>query len=308
MNISNLKTFVEIVEAGGLTAAANKKGVTQPGLSRIVRDLETRLQVQLLKRTGRGIELTPAGEEFLKFAEDTLSKLAEMQKRIALHSNMLPTHLGLSVPLRVGRLLIPDLYREFNETLPETTTHIFEEPSDRARKMLNEGRLDAALTYRNTPKPDEHFVPIFSESLYAVGHEKHLGHENKPVSLQEVSRLPLLLPSQGRYLDLITSTFRSAGHEFSVARELETTEVLMAFAMEGEGVAILPISNVYIEAARGEVTARQIFEPKISRVVGIQFSPEMPRHVAGIVLRVIRKAMRLSAASADWKDLRDRRV
>lgn len=305
MKLSDLQTFVDIVEAGALTAAAHRKGISQPALSRVLRDLESRMKARLLKRTGRGIELTPAGEDFLSFAVETLEAFAQTQKRIAIHAKSLPTQLSLSVPLRVGRLLIPDLYRAFSERLRDTAVHIFEEPSDRARVMLTDGRLDAALTYRHMTPPDRDFVAIAAERLYAVGHKKVLGQNSEPISAKDLCVLPLLLPSRGRYREMIEAVLKGHGHAIPLARELETAEGLLAFAAEGEGVAILPMSNVYQEVARDEVTARLISDPSIVRSIGVRFSPSLAKHVAGPVLAVFRKVVRTAAENADWRKLTD---
>lgn len=303
MKLSDLQTFSDIVDAGGLTAAANRRGVTQPALSRLLRDIETRMQAQLLTRTGRGIELTQAGEEFLRFSQETLERFADTRKRIAGHTRTLPRQLRISVPLRVGRLLIPDLYRGFGKRLPDTTVHVFEEPSERAREMLAEGQLDAALTYRPSPKADSAFVPLFSETLYAVGSRTVLGSDRHPIPMQDIGTLPLLLPSAGPYRGLIQSAFRSAGYELRIARELETAEGLLAFAAEGEGVAILPLSNFYVEIARGEVQARKIVDPTISRTIGAHLAPSMTKLTASPVLAVLRQTMRRSRDSAAWRPL-----
>ena len=64
MKISYLEVFRNVVESGGMTQAANLIGVSQPGISRIIREMENQLGTQLFRRTGRGVELTPAGEVF----------------------------------------------------------------------------------------------------------------------------------------------------------------------------------------------------------------------------------------------------
>ena len=303
MKLSDLRAFSDIVDAGGLTAAANRRGVTQPALSRLLRDLETRLAAQLLRRTGRGIELTPAGAAFLQFCTETLERYNDVKVRIAEQVRALPGQLRLSVPLRVGRLLILDLHRDFSERLPETRVHIVEEPSDRARAMLHEGLLDAAVTYRPNPAADRGFRPLFTEDLFAVGNPAILGAEPQTISMEELGKLPLLLPSTGRYRDLVQSAFRSAGHDLRIARELETAEGVLAFAAEGEGVAILSMSNVYQEIDRREVAARLIVNPEISREIGVQLSVLMSKHAARPVLSVIRKSMQRSAETAAWKRL-----
>lgn len=304
MKLSDLQAFVDIVDAGGLTAAAAKRGVTQPALSRLLRDLETRMKAQLLHRTGRGIELTPAGTELLEFAIETLARFDQTRHRIAAQSATLPAELHLSVPLRLGRLLVPGLYRVLGSEWPQTTVHIVEEPTERALEMISVGALDAALTYRSSTNSDRNFVPIFGEALHAVGAANDLGHQDDPIAMRDLCSLPLLLPNKGKYRELIHSAFTAAGLGIAVARSLETAEVLLAFACEGEGVAILPMSNIYQEVARGEVVARPIVDAEITRTIGVELSPGMTKHTARHLLKIVRQALQVQASAARWRSLK----
>src|SRR5438046_9919230 len=66
MELRHLRYFVAVAEAGSLTVAAEQKlHTSQPSLSRQIRDLEDEVGAQLLRRSARGIELTPAGRAFL---------------------------------------------------------------------------------------------------------------------------------------------------------------------------------------------------------------------------------------------------
>lgn len=303
MKLNDLETFIDIVEAGGLTAAAARRGVTQPALSRLLRELETRLQSQLLRRTGRGMDLTPAGQELLSFARETLERYQQVQQRIAEQSKSLPRKLRMSVPLRVGRLLIPHLYRDFAEAMPETSVQVFEEPANRAQELLGEQQLDTAITYRSTMVAEPGFVPVFRENLYAVSNKSILTAHESSLAMKNLGRMPLLLPSSGTYRDLIENAFRSAGVDMQIARQLETAEGLLAFAAEGEGVAILPMSNVFEEISRGEVKAVKIQSPEISRVIGVQLGPNMTKHASRPLLSAIRKSMRSAKLMAAWQNL-----
>ena len=76
MELRHLRYFVAVAEAGSLTvAAARKLHTSQPSLSRQIRDLEDEVRAQLLRRSARGIELTPAGRAFLDHARSVLSQV-----------------------------------------------------------------------------------------------------------------------------------------------------------------------------------------------------------------------------------------
>src|SRR5438270_11822300 len=73
MELRHLRYFIAVVEAGSLTVAARKLHTSQPSLSRQIRDLEDEVGAQLLTRSARGIQLTPAGRAFLDHARLVLS-------------------------------------------------------------------------------------------------------------------------------------------------------------------------------------------------------------------------------------------
>src|SRR5260221_9926138 len=76
MELRHLRYFIAVAEAGSLTVAAQRKlHTTQPSLSRQIRDLEDDVGAQLLTRSARGIELTPAGRAFLDHARLVLSQV-----------------------------------------------------------------------------------------------------------------------------------------------------------------------------------------------------------------------------------------
>ena len=87
MELRHLRYFVAVAEAGSLTVAAERKlHTSQPSLSRQIRDLEDEVGAQLLTRSARGIELTPAGRAFLDHARAVLSQVeaaAEAARRVA---------------------------------------------------------------------------------------------------------------------------------------------------------------------------------------------------------------------------------
>src|SRR6266853_1338898 len=91
MELRHLRYFVAVADAGSLTvAAARKLHTSQPSLSRQIRDLEDEVGAQLLTRTARGIELTPAGRAFLEHARLALSQVeaaAEAAHRVAHPAN-----------------------------------------------------------------------------------------------------------------------------------------------------------------------------------------------------------------------------
>ena len=105
-----MNTFVRVVEAGGISAAADRLGIAKSAVSRRLQELENRLDVQLLQRTTRRIHLTDAGSEFYQSSLRILEELEEAELSLQSGQQALSGRLRINAPLSLGlRHLLPVL-------------------------------------------------------------------------------------------------------------------------------------------------------------------------------------------------------
>jgi LysR family nitrogen assimilation transcriptional regulator len=302
MRFTDLQAFIDVVEAGGITQAAAAKGLSQPGVSRIVRELEKQVGAMLLRRTGRGVELTPAGAEFLGFAKESLGALHAVRRRVRGLSGAIPSDLRIAVPSRLGGILFPDLYRRFLAELPDVTILATEELSEDIAEGFAAGRLDAAISYLPSVAGAGDGTPLYRERLHLVGRGGVLGDTDAPIPMARLSDHPILLNGRAsRYRRMIEAAVAAKGVKLTVHREIETAEGLLAFAAEGEGVTILPYSNLLQDLARGDIVARPIVDAEIERVVYLLIARRLDRHAVTRIAGVIRRALAPMAPSIRWR-------
>ncbi|MDJ0778040.1 MAG: LysR family transcriptional regulator [Gammaproteobacteria bacterium] len=306
MRLSELQHFIDVAEYGSLTHAAEVRGMSQPGMSRIVRELEKQVGSALLRRTGRGIELTAAGDLFLDFARNTVTAYAQARHDIAALSLQRPAHLRIAIPIGTGGLLAPDLQRRFALQLPQIAIDVFEERTARATDAMLMRRYDAVLTYGYDEMPPTNGEDLYQEDLYLVGVGDLAGTDGEQVLLEEAALRPLLLPPAGRYRALIDQSFAGAGLRPEVAREFETSEAMLAYVMEREGVAILPFSDVVASHDQSRLGTRAIVEPGITRRVRLLFDPAQRSATYQSMLQVVRATLADIAARVRWRPLAPR--
>lgn len=152
MELRQLRYFVAVARHRHITRAAEALHVTQPALSQQIRRLETELGVALLHRTPRGVEPTPAGDEFLGRAE---SILAEVEGLVA----GMDAHAGASRGMaRVGAPIgdpvdLPDILAGFGIEHPGIGLTLRHTRAGEAAELLRHGRIDLAVV-ADGPGPD----------------------------------------------------------------------------------------------------------------------------------------------------------
>lgn len=191
INLGNLSLLVQVVEAGGFTAAARRTGTTRSLLSRRIIDLERQLGVQLLHRNARHFTVTSVGEQVYRQAvlmcEAAQGAVAAAREVHALHGGLVRVDApDLLAPMLAG--VVAGFAKRFPQVRIEATS--------------NHGRLDALLRQRTdvmlgmgTQLPDSTDVvarTLGSMRLVVVASPKlmdELGHPNHPDRIDDVHYL-----------------------------------------------------------------------------------------------------------------------
>ena len=303
MKFSDLHIFREVAQRGSISHAALSLDLSQPNVSRVIRTLEKRLNTTLLRRTGRGVELTPTGQRWLEFANRLNTEFETVKSDIQKMDGGLPDQIRIFVPRNTGRLLVPAIFRTFHEHLPDLQLDIVERQAIDSSKALLSRACGAAVYYDNATSQFPQPRGLFEEPLFMTGHEVHLGKSSEPITLEDCSRLPLLMFSNPPYASMIERAFADQNLRPNITRRLENKVAMMAFAIEGEGVAIQAFSNFVNEFENGEIQARLIIEPGVRRnilaAVGMHLEPAF----AETVHRLLKSALNDIADSARWTSL-----
>ena len=268
MNTRHLRIFVTVCEEGSFSRAATRLGMSQPALSRIVREQEAARRLHLFHRTGRGVKPTRAGRVFHDRAVRILDELSLLEQELAQIHGDVTGDVNVSIPYRVGRIILLPLVKSFGACFPRASIHVFENLNVTTQQLLINGEVDIGIFYL-PPKPlNLVYECVGVEELYVVGRADIIGENNNSITMADAAKLPLILQGeQAHYRGFINSMFAAAGYAPKVARDVETVHGMIVFAMEGEGATILPHSSVCEEVDQGLVSQRKIVETAITRQV-----------------------------------------
>lgn len=255
MDLLELRYFVEIAEAGSLSRAAVRLGVSQPALTRQVRNLETELRVELFYRHGRGVSLTDAGRRLHAAGIDVLHRLDGVKQDLLARSSQVTGSITLGLPPSIAATIGAPLATTFAKLYPEAELHIRESFSGVLVEWVENGRVDLAVLYDSRRGPGMLVTPLLLEDLFLIVPPDDPA--TGPTTLAELASLRMVLPSPENGLRrVVDAACRVAEVKPSIAMQLDCVAALKQVVEEGGGCTVLPYGAVHREVRDGRLHAR----------------------------------------------------
>jgi LysR family transcriptional regulator, hca operon transcriptional activator len=244
LELRHLRYFVAVAEAGSLTIAAQRTLHTaQPSLSRQIRDLEYEVGAQLLSRSVRGVELTPAGRAFLDHARLALAQVeaAGMSARRAAQPSKPTFALGFLTGQEMDWL--PEAMRILRHELPNIEVTVSSQYSPGLARSLSNGSLDLAFLRPEPGEPDLIFNLVAKEPLVVVMSSDHrLAQQGNIEPHDLVGETFINVSSTAPALRAVIDGF-IARSQLQIRADYEADNLSMAISLVAStrGVALLPI-------------------------------------------------------------------
>jgi DNA-binding transcriptional LysR family regulator len=247
MELRHLRYFIGVAEEENVSRAALKLHVSQPALSRQIRDLEEELGFLLLERSAKSVRLTDAGRAFLIEARAVLQRAEDAVKaaRAIAIGGRGELHVGYA-PSLTARIL-PRTLRAFQSELPNVRVRLHDFSTEEMLAGLREGKLQIAFVVRLTPVllRGLRFQELARDPIGLAVALKHPLSGRRSVTLAEVARQPLITYSRKDYPDAhenLTAMFAGIKSRPRIVEEHDSVSSLIAAVESGAGVAVAPQS------------------------------------------------------------------
>ncbi len=269
MDLKQLEYFVRVAELGSFTRAAGVLNIAQPALSRQVRLLEVELRQNLLLRNGRGVTTTDAGKLLLEHGRGILHQVERAREDLGRVRGALAGRVALGLPPSIAKMMTVPLTRAFRKRLPNAALSISEGLTISMQEGLLTGRLDVALLYNPPASPDLETLPLLEEKLFLISPRPSRARgSSQPISLKEVSGLPLVIPSRPNAIRMVVETeMAGIGCKPDIGLEIDGVAAILDLVADGAGHAVLPRYALATSARPEAYQARPIDKPHLlSRV------------------------------------------
>src|SRR6476659_4660512 len=245
VELRHLRYFVAVAEAENVLRAATRKlHVSQPAVSRQIRDLEDELGVQLFERTGKAVKLTDAGRVFLREARMVLERTDEAVKNVRAFAQTGETELHVGYSPLPGAQIMPAALRAFQQAMPRVHVRLHDWSSEQIAVGLREGRLKVALVARPLKRgafSDFRFEELLREHIRLAVPPDHSFAQRRSVSLADAAQQPFVGLTREDFPDyhgFLARLFAPVKNKPRVIEEHDSLTSVFSAVEAGTGVAV----------------------------------------------------------------------
>lgn len=242
MKLHNLRDFIAVAKAGSIHQAARDLGLSQPAVTKSIRQLEKVLGTPLFERSARGVALNAMGRKFLMRAEVAANELSRGRDELAQSMNGQGGQVALAVSGTPSLLFLPYALKTFRRRYPLAQVRIIEGLLPVMLPELREGKLDFVIA----PKPVKALGKEFAIKSVFRHRRVVVGRRNHP--LQDATSLSDLLDAEwvstgaaGPRKVELDDVFRSRGLRVPKADvQCESPFALISLIANTDLLALLP--------------------------------------------------------------------
>lgn len=268
-----IAAFAAVARRQSFTLAAKDLFLTQSAVSHALKALEDDVGVQLIDRSARQPQLTPAGEKFLRRSEAILREMDAARSELDEGSEWGQSRLRIGASTTTCQYILPTVLREFRESFPKC--EIVVQPGDQSRQveMLSSGQVDLALLLAPGGGRDCEFVPLFEDELCFLVHPRHPWVAAGAIDRESLGRETFVLYNRTSHtFRLVSEYFQRERVALASVIELGSMEAIKELVKIGLGVAVLAPWIAQTELASGALVALPLGKRKLTRQWGVGYA------------------------------------
>lgn len=274
MNIRELECFLAVADHGGITRAASALYLAQPSLSQIIRRLEADLGVELFRRVGRGLVLSPAGEAFVGPARQVVRDVVQARQVAEGYRGLEGGRVDLAISASLTSSFVAAWVGDFRRKHPKITVRLTQHDGDTDEivTLIRSGAAELAYTVSPVSRQGIECLHIGQGEIVLALPAGWRNELPDPVPVSMLDGLPMVV-DRGFGHGYLSKIRESNDVEPQVVVDISEAGDLLPLLAAGAGAALLPMRQA-MEARRRGATLRMIDPPPARDIYAI--TPKYP--------------------------------
>ena len=261
INYELYKTFDIVANCSTITEAAKKLNISQPAVTKAIKNLECQLNGSLFIRNKSGIKLTENGKKFYNYIKPALAQIADAEKRF---NNICKIDIGeikIGTSNTILKYFLMNYLKIYSATFPNINILIEESYTPNLINMVKNGNIDIAIIYANENDQKLDGLKIYQlKKLHycLIGNKKYKKYYNKKIHFNEIKNESLILNSINPIQTSLLNNNKSENVRYNAHINLASHSLVYEFVKEGFGLGV-----VIREFIEDKLNSKDLYEIKL---------------------------------------------
>jgi DNA-binding transcriptional LysR family regulator len=256
ITLQQMEAVISLVEEGSFSRAAKRMFLTQPALTKNIKNAEDYLGVRLVNRSNMGTSLTPEGKILYNYAQRMVKLRDEAREKILALRENIGGNIYISASTIPATYILPHVLSSFNKKHPDIRVYIKTADSEEAMNMVLENEVEIGCIGKQPSNKKLKAEPLWKDRLILAIPKHHRWHKKKSITLSELLDEPFVVREKGSATrELFESCLKESKSinlsQFNICGELGSSEAIKEAVIAGLGVSVISIHAVERELSQG---------------------------------------------------------
>ncbi len=237
------KVFLAVAENLSFSKAAEELFISQPAVTKHIKELESKLNSTLFERKGNRIYLTKAGKINYEFLKKIKLQYEELEFELGRLNDTFKGTLRVGASSTISQYVIPEVFAAFYKRYPNIDLHLYSANSVEIKKKLLSDEIDLALVENNSSLSELKYINFLDDELVIVTGSNSVYSKRKQINLPDFKEIPIVLREKGSgTLEVIQQALKKNGlrlDDMNIIMHLGSTEAIKNFLINFDGIAII---------------------------------------------------------------------
>lgn len=263
------EVFIAVAENLNFSKAAEELFISQPAVTKHIKELESKLNIALFERKGNKVYLTKAGKLVYRGLKQIKQQYRELEYELGRLSNSFDGYLRIGASSTISQYLIPSVIAAFHTRYPNIKLDLLNGNSFDMEQKLLDNEIDLALVENAASNSNIKYMDFLDDEIVAVTGTQSVYAKRKNITLNDIQEIPFILREKGSgTLQVIQKTLLKKNINFenlNILIHLGSTEAIKNFLCDFDGIALISEKSIKKELLLKSLCKLNVSELNIHR-------------------------------------------
>ncbi|MCI2227693.1 LysR family transcriptional regulator [Polaribacter sp. MSW13] len=264
---TKLQIFKIVAKHLSFTKAAEQLYLSQPAISKSIKNLEQEFKTTLFIRKRNSIELTDEGKAFLVYVNKILAIYTQMEEQFLHKKDNFPNFINFGVSTTLSNYIIPKIIAKFRVQFPQTKFNIISNNSENIENLILNEDIDFGITEGSTSNPKLQFEKFIKDEIVLVTNVNNKAFQKGSIDITMLQKIPIVARENGSGTKEIIDTFLLK-HKISKLNSVvffNSTEAIKNYLYHSDHYALLSIHSISDDLMNNKLKIIDIKDLSIER-------------------------------------------